>query len=71
MCWSILAVGIITLDATRAVPDSIAGAGSSREFSEGVLLTHNCAFELHAGRLCVINLPEDLKGNPVPLQLLF
>lgn len=44
--------------------DSIFSFGFSHEFSEGVLLTHNCALELRTGRLYLINLLQDLKGNP-------
>lgn len=34
------------------------------QLSEGVLLTHNCASELHTGRLHSINTLQDVKGNP-------
>lgn len=59
-----LAVRIIMLNKTQMGSDSISSFGFSHEFSEGVLLTHNCALELHTGTLYLINLLEDLKGNP-------
>lgn len=59
-----LAVRIIMLSKTQMGSNSISSFGFSHEFSEGVLLTHNCALELHTGTLYLINLLEDLKGNP-------